>query len=147
MWFGVTMLVLSPLLLLPGADLLGVELPPLVQWVGAVFGVGLGIRMITWALQRARSDEPAVAVRGGVLHLHVHPGRRIVLRPSDIVEVQPVRDLKGFGKRLAHGSRGFRVVTTATGPRSMGLDIGNRMVEGSLDDVRATLSDFSKRAP
>lgn len=41
-----------------------------------------------------------------------------------------------------HGSRGFRIITSAKGLRSMALGIGDRIVVGSVDDVRATISHF-----
>lgn len=136
-------MLLSPLVLMPGVDMLGFEYPRVLQWGLALFGVAFGLRLLTWALQRARTDEPAVAVVGRELHLHIHPGRRITLSRADILGIEPVRPLKGFGPRLMHGSRGFRIVTSATGIRAMNLVIGDRMVADPIDDVHATVKHFA----
>lgn len=143
MWVGVLFVVLSPLVLVPGADILGFELPPFLQWGLALFGLVLGLRLLTWAMQRARSDEPAVALVGRQLHLHAHPGRRITLRREDVLGVEPVQALEGFGHRFAHGSHGFRIITSARGIRAMNLVIGDRMVADPIDEVRATVTRFA----
>lgn len=106
LWFGVLLAMMSPVVLLPGADLLGFELPSALQWTLAVFATGLGLRLTIWAWQRARTDEPAVAVRGPQLHLHAHPDRRITLHGADILGVEPVRELTGFGPGGCTGRRG-----------------------------------------
>lgn len=146
LWIGVIFVVLSPLVLVPGADMLGFEFPPLLQWGLALFGLALGLWLLTWAMQRARSDEPAVAVVGRELHLHTHPGRRITLRRGDVLGVEPVRTLEGFGRRFAHGSHGFRIITSARGIRAMNLVIGDRMVADPIDQVRATVERFATEA-
>lgn len=143
---GLLLVVLSPVVLLPGADMLGFQYPPVLQWGLALFGVTLGLRLLTWAWERARTDEPAVAIVGRELRLHVHPGRRITLSRADILGIEPVRPLRGFGHRLMHGSRGFRIITSSTGIKAMNLVIGDRMVADPIGEVRATVERFATMA-
>lgn len=115
-------------------------------WTGkvvlAVISLGLGARLVRWALDRGRSPEPAVAFEGERLLLHVHPGRRIRLTRADITDVGAIEPVSNPGMRWAHGVHACRIHTAGSGPRTQHLLIGDRMVASPLDEVRARIADW-----
>ena len=142
----VPLAVVSVVLLIGGltmtvneAVLFGVPLPPPVRVGTGLLAVLLGAWFGRAVLTRAFSSEPAVELRDGLIHLHVTPGRAIVLRPDQVRGVGPVEP----ARTAADGgcwARSFEVRTTLPeGVRASSVVVGSRYVVGSLSAARDQL--------
>lgn len=143
----VPLAVVSVVLLIGGltmtvneAVLFGVPLPPPVRVGTGLLAVLLGAWFGRAVLTRAFSSEPAVELRDGLIHLHVTPGRAIVLRPDQVRGVGPVEPAHTAARRCLLGKESFEVRTTLPeGVRASSVVVGSRYVVGSLSAARDQL--------
>lgn len=122
--------------------LLGVSLPkPLSIGIG-VLVVLLGAWFGRAVLSRARSTDPALELRDGRLHLHVNPGRKLVLRMDQVRGIGPVEPVRQAARRWVLGASTFEVRTTLPeGVRASSVVVGSRYVVGDLSAVRDQLAN------
>lgn len=122
--------------------LLGVPLPKPVRIGIGVLAVLLGAWFGRAVLSRARSTDPALELREGRLHLHVNPGRVLVLRMDQVRAVGPVEPVRQAARRWVLGATTFEILTTLPeGVRASSVVVGSRYVVGNLSSVRNQLAD------
>jgi len=139
---AVVLLVGGAALTLTDVVLLGIPLPkPLRIGIG-VLAVLLGA-WFGWAVtSRARSSDPALELRDGRLHLHVNPGRALILRMDQVRGVGPVEPVRQAARRWVLGATTFEIRTTLPeGVRASSVVVGSRYVAGDLSAVRNQLAD------
>lgn len=141
--FGLVMLLVAGIIaVVPEADVIGIPLPTWAHVSAIVLSLAMGVRFVTWAGARRRSEDPAVAIAADTLRLHVHPGRPLQLSRDEVVAVGPVEESQDPGTRFFYGPRAFSIQTTAMGLRTLDLRIGERTVAAPLEEVRGAIDAF-----
>lgn len=140
--FGLVFVVAAPIVLVPSADLFGIEIPFAIRLVLAVFSLVLGVVMLLRAWKRARSEDPSVVIGPDMLSVTAQSGRRIDVHAHEIVAVADIRPVTDFSTRLLLGDHAFRIETTHSGARALRLDVGSRLVDAPLSEVRDAIVDF-----
>ena len=142
------LLVGGAAMMLTDVVLLGVPLSkPLRRGIG-VLAVLLGAWFGRAVMSRARSTDPALELRDGRLHLHVNPGRALILGLDQVRGVGPVEPVRPAARRWVLGATTFEVRTTLPeGVRASSVVVGSRYVVGDLSTARDQLADTLRSEP
>lgn len=124
------------------SDVVGDRDPrPLVITVGAAT-VMLGAWLTYGAAERARSIDPAIAVRDDVLHLHVTPGRPVSLCRE---QISSIHGPEPSAYRPVAGRRQVTIATTLpSGLLSTKIVVAERLVDAPIDQVAALLRGWHR---
>lgn len=115
---------------------------PLVVALGVVT-VALGAWLARGVAERARADDPAIAVRDELLHVHVTPGRSLVLRRDQVISIDgPERSRH----RLVVGRQQVIIITTTLTSRwlSPKIIVAERLIDAPIDEVVELLRDWHR---
>ena len=128
--------------------LLGAPLPKPLRIAIGVLAVLLSAWFGRAVLSRLRSTDPAVELRDGLLHLHVNPGRELVLRVDQLRGIGPVEPVRQAARRWLLGAETFQLDTTLPeGLRASSVIVSSRFVVGDLAAARDLLANAVGMGP